>query len=65
MENLGFLSLHLFPEAKIRAAVRKFSATGEEKQQEVLDSIHYAKRIQSALITNEKYFDRHLKRLRN
>ena len=33
----------------------------EEKQKEILDSIHYAKRIQNALITNEKYFIKNLK----
>lgn len=30
----------------------------EEKQKEILDSIHYAKRIQTALLTNEKYIER-------
>ncbi len=35
----------------------------EEKQQEVLDSIHYAKRIQTALLPPEKYIDKTLKRL--
>jgi tetratricopeptide (TPR) repeat protein len=34
----------------------------EEKQKEILDSIRYAKRIQSALITNEKYIDRNLRK---
>ncbi len=37
----------------------------EEKQKEVLDSIHYAKRIQTALITNEKYITKNLNRLIN
>ena len=32
----------------------KESASGEEKQKEILDSIHYAKRIQQALLPNEK-----------
>ena len=32
----------------------------EEKQKEILDSIHYAKRIQTALITSEKYFQKYL-----
>jgi tetratricopeptide (TPR) repeat protein len=32
----------------------------EEKQKQILDSIHYAKRIQNALITNEKYIQRAL-----
>ncbi len=35
----------------------------EEKQNEILDSIHYAKRIQTALITSEKYIDKNLNRL--
>lgn len=35
----------------------------EEKQKEILDSIHYARRIQNALITNEKYIDRSLTKL--
>jgi tetratricopeptide (TPR) repeat protein len=32
----------------------------EERQKEILDSIRYAKRIQTALITNEKYIERKL-----
>lgn len=35
-----------------------------EKNKEVLDSIHYAKRIQTALVTNEKYIHKSLQRLR-
>jgi tetratricopeptide (TPR) repeat protein len=37
----------------------------EEKQKEILDSIHYASRIQTALITNEKYIQRQLSGLVN
>jgi serine phosphatase RsbU (regulator of sigma subunit) len=33
----------------------------EEKQKEILDSIHYAKRIQSALLAHKDYIDSHLK----
>ena len=33
----------------------------EEKQKEILDSIHYAKRIQQAMLTSEGYFDEYLK----
>jgi tetratricopeptide (TPR) repeat protein len=36
----------------------------EEKQKEIVSSIHYAKRIQQALIPNEKQFDKELKRLK-
>ncbi len=35
----------------------------EEKQKEILDSIHYAKRIQTALLPSEKYIDKSLKLL--
>ncbi|MBA3665643.1 MAG: tetratricopeptide repeat protein [Bacteroidetes bacterium] len=36
----------------------------EEKQKEILDSIRYAKRIQTALITSEKYIVKNMERLR-
>jgi len=36
----------------------------EEKQKEVLDSIHYAKRIQNSLLPGEKYIERTLARVR-
>ncbi len=32
----------------------------EEKQKEILDSIHYAKRIQTSLLPTEKYLEKHL-----
>lgn len=35
----------------------------EEKQKEVMDSIHYAKRIQQSLLPTEKYIHRNLKQL--
>lgn len=35
----------------------------EEKQHEILASIHYAKRIQSALLTSENYIQKNLERL--
>ena len=36
----------------------------EEKQQEILDSIYYARRIQTALITSEYYDAKQLSRLK-
>ena len=36
----------------------------EEKRKEVLDSIHYAKRIQNSLLPTEKYIERNFERLR-
>jgi hypothetical protein len=35
----------------------------ETKQTEILDSIHYAKRIQTALLANEHYINKQLNRL--
>ena len=37
----------------------------EEKQKDILDSIHYAKRIQQSLLPTEKYIDKQLRRLKN
>ena len=36
-----------------------------EKNKEILDSIHYAQRIQKALLTSEKYIERNLNKLSN
>ncbi len=36
-----------------------------EKNKEVMDSIYYARRIQRALITNEKYIEHKLNEMRN
>jgi hypothetical protein len=36
----------------------------EEKQKEILDSIHYAKRIQNSVMTSEKYVAKNLERLK-
>ncbi|MGZ4100100.1 MAG: hypothetical protein ACXVNM_14535, partial [Bacteroidia bacterium] len=35
-----------------------------ERNKEVMDSIHYAKRIQNALITSENYIEAQLKKFR-
>ena len=43
--------------------IEEKNKTVEEKQKEILDSIRYAKRIQTALITNEKYIDKSMTRL--
>jgi tetratricopeptide (TPR) repeat protein len=37
----------------------------EEKQKEILDSIKYARRIQKAMLPQEKYIDKSLSRIRN
>lgn len=50
---------------KINVEITRQKQLIEEKQKEVLDSIHYAKRIQSALITSERYIHKNIERLRN
>jgi len=37
----------------------------EEKQKDIMDSIHYAKRIQQSLLPTEKYIQKNLRRLQN
>jgi len=44
--------------------IRKQKAIIELKQKEILDSIHYANRIQKALLTGEKYIDKTLEKLK-
>ena len=41
-----------------KGIVEKQKEIVEEKQKEVLDSIHYAKRIQLSLLPQEKYIDK-------
>jgi tetratricopeptide (TPR) repeat protein len=48
---------------KANEAISRQKHIIEEKQKEILDSIHYAKRIQTALITSEKYISRNLNKL--
>jgi len=55
------------PEAKSfqnKSHIEMISALGEEHQKEILDSIHYAKRIQMAQIPSEKRVKNILERLR-
>ncbi|MGZ4034834.1 MAG: hypothetical protein ACXVP4_08230, partial [Bacteroidia bacterium] len=46
-----------------KSMVEKQKELVENKQKEILDSIHYAKRIQQSLLPHEKYIDKNLKRL--
>jgi len=36
----------------------------EEHRKELIDSIHYAKRIQTTLLPSDKYIEKHLKELK-
>ncbi|HRP60552.1 MAG TPA: hypothetical protein PK833_09765, partial [Vicingus sp.] len=44
---------------------RKQKKIIEEKQNEILDSLRYAKRIQDALLTSQTYIERNINRLKN
>jgi hypothetical protein len=48
---------------KINIEISRQKQIIEEKQKEIVDSIYYARRIQNALITNERYIDKSLTRL--
>lgn len=49
---------------KVNVEIRLQKQIIEEKQKEILDSIYYARRIQRALITQEKYIERNLLELK-
>ena len=59
----GFIFRALRITQKQKKLIEEQKKLVEEKQKEILDSIHYAKRIQTALLPTEKYIDKTLKRL--
>jgi tetratricopeptide (TPR) repeat protein len=62
----GTLLIILFAFFAVRSLrmTRKQKIIIEEKQKEIVASIHYAKRIQQTLIPSEKYLEKELKRLK-
>jgi tetratricopeptide (TPR) repeat protein len=50
--------------SKQKAEVDEQKKMLEDKNKEILDSIHYAQRIQKAFLTSQKYFERNISRLR-
>ena len=69
---IGFLLMIIVAGVSFRAFKQKQKANTiishqkelvEEKQKEILDSIHYAKRIQRSLLPTEKYIEKTLQRL--
>ena len=48
---------------KQKRIIEKQKHIVEEKQKEILDSIHYAKRIQRALLPSDKFIERNIKSL--
>lgn len=61
----GFIFRALRITKKQKRFIEQQKKLVEEKQKEILDSIHYAKRIQTALLPTEKYIDKHLNRLKS
>lgn len=59
-----FIYRSLQSNKKARSIIARQKELVEEKQAEILDSIHYAKRIQQAQIPSEKMIDKQLKKLR-
>ena len=61
----GFLLVFVFAAFIFRTlkTTRLQKALIEEKQKEILDSIHYAKRIQRSLLPSEKYIQRNVTKL--
>jgi hypothetical protein len=47
-----------------KSEVEKQKNLVEEKQKDILDSIHYAKRIQQSLLPTEKYIEKKLNELK-
>jgi tetratricopeptide (TPR) repeat protein len=60
----GVFMVRRFRESqKQKAIIEMQKVMVEQKQREVMDSIHYASRIQKSLLPPEKYIDKQLKRL--
>jgi tetratricopeptide (TPR) repeat protein len=60
----GFMYNRFQVTKKQKEIIESQKKTVEEKQKEILDSIQYAKRIQSSLLTPEKYVERNFERLK-
>jgi len=60
----GFIFRALRITRKQKQIIEEQKKKVEEKQKEILDSIHYAKRIQNALLPTEKYIERTFNRLK-
>ena len=59
----GFVSRSLRMTRRQKHYIEEQKQIVEEKQKEILDSIYYARRIQTALLPTEKYIDKTLNRL--
>lgn len=60
----GFVFRSLRITRKQKLLIEKQKQLVEEHQKEVIDSIHYARRIQQSLLPTEKYIEKNINRLR-
>jgi CHASE3 domain sensor protein len=60
----GFILRSLKVTRKQKNTIEEQKDLVEEKQKEILDSIHYAKRIQQSLLPTERYIEKSLKKLK-
>lgn len=60
----GFVFRSLRMTRKQKALIEMQKIMVEQHQKEIVDSIHYAKRIQKALLPTEKYIDKNINRLK-
>lgn len=60
----GFMYNRFQVTKKQKKIIEEQKHTVEEKQKEILDSIHYAKRIQRSLLPTETFLNRNIKRLK-
>ena len=61
----GFMFNRFKITQKQNMKIEKQHALLEEKNEEIIASIRYAKRIQDSLLTSQKYIERNLNRLKN
>ncbi len=60
----GFIFRSLSVTRKQKTVIEEQKYLVESKQKEILDSIHYAKRIQQSLLPTDKYIEKNLNRLK-
>ena len=60
----GFMFRSLSVTRKQKRLIERQKTIVEEHQKEIIDSIHYARRIQTSLLPTEKYIEKNLKRLK-
>ena len=60
----GFMFNRFKITQKQKKVIEEQKRTVDEKQKEIIDSIHYAKRIQQSLMPNEKFIEKTITKLK-